>query len=284
MALPWVQIETELIEGPGLSRLALKLGLSEDEVLGKLARAWAWSLRHAAPQGKVRGQGAVRAVERAVGWVGEPGAFCSALVPEGVLELQDDLLRFCGWAKRYGKKLRELAADAERKRVARDAVKDVDRMSDGRPDGQAPDVVVDPGRTSDQTGPGCLGGIPLTSTVLSLSSDVSTSTVRDRPRVVFRVEPPTTPPDEWMGEDFWKWAEWKRQEAGLPPEAMPRLGALGSWWSQVRMVVPRVESMKRAFIAFGKDKHWQGATPPLPFAAFMKNWNKYLPQGALDAA
>lgn len=104
------------------------------------------------------------------------------------------------------------------------------------------------------------------------------------PPVPMLVEAPTTPPEGWLGEDFWSWAQHCRQQSQLVPERPPRIEKLSAWWSAVRSVVKDVGALQEGFYRFGDDRHWQGADPPLPFAAFMKQWEKYMPQGALHAA
>jgi hypothetical protein len=94
------------------------------------------------------------------------------------------------------------------------------------------------------------------------------------------VHPPKSPPSAWTGMDFWAWAQHTRQEAKLAPEREPRIEALGGWWNGVRMLVGDVEAVKEAFFRFGEDEYWQKKRPPLPFAAFMQQWEKYLPRGA----
>jgi hypothetical protein len=94
------------------------------------------------------------------------------------------------------------------------------------------------------------------------------------------VHPPKSPPSAWTGMDFWAWAQHTRQQAKLAPEREPRIEALGGWWNGVRMLVGDVEAVKEAFFRFGEDEYWQKKRPPLPFAAFMQQWEKYLPRGA----
>lgn len=95
---------------------------------------------------------------------------------------------------------------------------------------------------------------------------------------VLVVEPPDTPPETWLGPDFWRWCQVRRQAARLIAEKPPDHRKLSTWWSSVRMVVSDVKAMKEAFYAFGNDSHWKAAQPPLPFAGFMSQWQKYVPQ------
>lgn len=89
------------------------------------------------------------------------------------------------------------------------------------------------------------------------------------------VTPPTSEPATWLGEDFWRWAQAKREKAGFLPQAPP--GDLSRWWSGARMAAT-TDELQRAFYAFGDDPHWLAATPPLPFAAFQKQWPNFIPR------
>lgn len=90
-------------------------------------------------------------------------------------------------------------------------------------------------------------------------------------------EPPDTPPEAWSGHDFERWFQCRRQAAGLPAERQrPNGRALSAWWSAA-LGTPGidVQVLKGAVYTFGKDKHWEHATPPFPFRAFMSQWDKY---------
>jgi hypothetical protein len=89
---------------------------------------------------------------------------------------------------------------------------------------------------------------------------------------------PTKPPGEWLAEDFFAWAQSLRQKAGLVGERR-RPPNLGTWWSTCLMTPGvSVERMQEAFLAFGDSPHWQQATPPLPFRAFVSQWDQFLPR------
>lgn len=89
---------------------------------------------------------------------------------------------------------------------------------------------------------------------------------------------PTTDPDTWLAEDFFAWAQSRRQKAGLVGERR-RPRNLAGWWSTCLMT-PGVtaERMQGAFLAFGDSKHWQAAQPPLPFQGFMAQWDQFVPR------
>lgn len=92
------------------------------------------------------------------------------------------------------------------------------------------------------------------------------------------VSAPTSDPVAWLAEDFWRWAESKRQAAGCPPQAPPHSMRLSVWWSEaLGLLNGDVKRMQEAFYRFGEDKHWQDAQPALPFGAFMAKWNDFLP-------
>jgi hypothetical protein len=93
---------------------------------------------------------------------------------------------------------------------------------------------------------------------------------------------PTSEPAAWLAEDFWAWAQSKRQEAGLLGERVQPRG-LGAWWSTARMTTS-TEDLQAAFRRFAQEPHWAEATPPAPFAGFVKQWDRYVPPRPVLAA
>lgn len=92
------------------------------------------------------------------------------------------------------------------------------------------------------------------------------------------VAKPTTPPEAWTGDDFWQWAQFKRQEAGFVAETR-RPRDLGGWYSTALMTLGGdVERLQEAFYRFGEDRHWQAAKPALPFSAFVSQWTDFVPR------
>lgn len=89
------------------------------------------------------------------------------------------------------------------------------------------------------------------------------------------VSAPTTEPEDWTGDDLWRWAQTVRTESGLLPEKPPK-NPLGGWFNSCRMT-PGVTTaaLMEGFYRFGQDKHWEAKDPPFPFAAFMAGWEKY---------
>lgn len=87
--------------------------------------------------------------------------------------------------------------------------------------------------------------------------------------VALVVSEPETPVDRWMGEDFWRWFQCRRQKAGFVAEKPPHPNVLSSWWSTALLTLGGdVEALKKATFAFGDDKFWQDKDPPLPFDGF----------------
>lgn len=106
----------------------------------------------------------------------------------------------------------------------------------------------------------------------------------ERPPLGFTVVPPETPPEQWTGDDFWRWAQSKRMEARYPPEKKPRT-PLSGWWSGCLMqegITPR--ALQRGFLKFGQSNHWESADPPYPFQAFMSEWSKFTRMEVPDEA
>lgn len=118
MGLPWVQVERDFIDGAEPDNIAAELGIDADAVIGKAARAWAWSLDHAQPDGIVRGAGAIRTIERAANWTGQGGKFVEAFINAGLFEAVPDGVRFRGWVERYAEAIAAQDMRAERARKA----------------------------------------------------------------------------------------------------------------------------------------------------------------------
>lgn len=100
------------------------------------------------------------------------------------------------------------------------------------------------------------------------------------------VEAPTTPPAAWLFPDFWRYCQSRRQAGGLLPEKLPDLTKGAAWWSACLMepgITPEV--MVAAFNDFGRDPYWERPEirPHYPFRAFVKEWRKHVPRGAVHA-
>lgn len=97
------------------------------------------------------------------------------------------------------------------------------------------------------------------------------------------VIPPTTPAEQWLAEDFWRWAQATRQDAKLVAEKFPNPVKLSGWFTTALQALNGdTARLCEAFLAFGDDKYWQRQSPPLPFAGFMSQWERFV--GAADAA
>lgn len=106
--------------------------------------------------------------------------------------------------------------------------------------------------------------------------------VRELSPVVF--VKPDKPPDLWTSDDFYAWAQFKRQEAGFVGERQRPRG-LGAWFSAALMTLGGdIGALQEAFYRFGDDKFWQAKTPPLPFAGFVSQWDRFAPQRGLKNA
>lgn len=118
------------------------------------------------------------------------------------------------------------------------------------------------------------------SRLLRSSSDDRRSTIEAAPSVLLKQPPPKehlavvvrepdTPADSWLGEDFWRWFQSRRQKAGFVAEKPPHPSGLSSWFSNAMSTVDGdVETLKSAVLAFGDDKFWQTKDPPLPWNGF----------------
>lgn len=87
---------------------------------------------------------------------------------------------------------------------------------------------------------------------------------------------PDTPPETWLGADFWAWAQTRRMAGGYVAEPGPPHD-VGKWWNAC-LLTPGVTPgrLKRAFEAFGADrKHWEAKG--YPFRAFMTQWTQFVP-------
>lgn len=107
---------------------------------------------------------------------------------------------------------------------------------------------------------------------------------REQPPPGFSVVPPTTEPEEWTGEDFWRWAQSIRAKARYPPEKRPR-ASLSSWWSACLMqegITPR--ALQAGFLKFGQSDFWEAREPPFPFHGFMSEWSTFTRMEAPDEA
>lgn len=260
-SLPWFRVDVDLVDHPKVSQLGIELGVAECAAGWFIIRLWSWTMRYAA-RGRLA-PGAETALERACGWRGEPGRLVSGLVATGWLEDDgNNGLEVHDWAEHNGAAVAKAEKDAERKRGARAA-------RAGRSTGAE--------KAADRPARAAGNGTERNGTGRNVEEEAAPPPdAQERTPVVF-VEP-TTDPDTWLAEDFFAWAQSRRQKAGLVGERR-RPRNLAGWWSTCLMT-PGVtaERMQGAFLAFGDSKHWQAAQPPLPFQGFMAQWDQFVPR------
>lgn len=101
----------------------------------------------------------------------------------------------------------------------------------------------------------------------------------ERPPKPPDVTPPSGPVDDWQAEDFWRWAQFRRQQSGLVVERMPHPSKLSAWWSTARGRIS-VDGLRAAFNSYGNEPYWATTKPPYPFAGFMDQWDRHVTGGA----
>lgn len=92
-----IRIDVSLPTHP-LSQELARL-LCEPLAFGRMVRLWCWAAGNA-PDGFITGSCAVRVVEEAAGWTGEPGVFVDAALEVGFLSRVGDTLVLHGWQQR----------------------------------------------------------------------------------------------------------------------------------------------------------------------------------------
>jgi hypothetical protein len=260
VSIPYLQIDSDFIriKAPMIGAL---LQVDRHKAVGMGADLFDFvvnetSTKKKPPDGIILGEEAALILEGVMGWTGERGRAISAFKRAGVIEEMDGGLRIKG-TERY-------KATWEKN----------NRPGPGRrPDG----FRTEPGRLPDGTGTGDGDGDVDKEEVLLPPSEVVVEPPPEGPRLVpLAVVPPDTPPGEWLGPDFWRWFQAKRQGAGFVAERPPHHSKLSAWWSAVRSVVKDVEALKAAVYAYGEDNFWQRKN--LPFSGFMAQWEKYVPR------
>ena len=118
MAGSWIRMRHDLIDAPEIRRLAKAIGVTKDDVYGKLFRLWSWFDRHSV-NGVVAGE-ELEAVDELIGTDG----FAAALVSVGWLVAQDGGIEIPHWERHFSDsaKARGLAVKRmERVRCAKSA-------------------------------------------------------------------------------------------------------------------------------------------------------------------
>lgn len=103
----------DLIDAPEIRRLAKSIGVTKDDVYGKLFRLWSWFDRHSV-NGVVAGE-ELEAVDELIGTDG----FSSALVSVGWLAAQDGGIVIPNWQRHNSETAKERALAAVRQERAR---------------------------------------------------------------------------------------------------------------------------------------------------------------------
>lgn len=277
MALSWIRVDANLRHHP--KAIALSCELGDPRAHSYLIDLWSWSSK-GAPLGQIRGKNVAAIVEGACGWLGERGALFAALISTGWLDSADGGVDIHDWAEHAGAYILKAQNDARKKQEKRDAALfGANSAQNGANSAQ------NGARQTQNGAETALGGArPSTSLSQSLVVSSSLEGVQGERRAGFVIEAPTTDPEDWGQDEFWRWAQAKRQESRLVAERPPRHEKLRGWWAEVRGVVRRVADLQEAFYRFGEDKFWQAKNPPLPFSGFISQWSKYMPQlqGARD--
>lgn len=98
-----------------------------------------------------------------------------------------------------------------------------------------------------------------------------------------RIEAPDTPPEGWSADDFWRWYQWERVDGveGLPQEKPLHPRKLSEWWAVARGQCS-VGQLQAAAHRYGSDPYWCRQTPPVPFAGFASQWQRFVREEVRD--
>lgn len=264
--MSWFRTDAALFRHPKVFKLDKAL---EQERSGwYLVGLWSWLVTYAS-----RGRFAAELasdVERECGWRGEPGKLVAGFITVGLLdEVGGGDLAAHDWDEKQGALFEKAEKDAARKRKQRER----DRRRDSPRDVQR-DVTRD-GAGTVRTG--------RDGTRRDVTEYVRASA--EPQSLPVTILAPTSPASSWVADDFWRWAQARRIAAGFVAEKHPGQRLTG-WYSAVLLTLNGdVDRLQEAFYAFGDDAYWQKPKqpPPLPFAGFMSQWERYVPRGS-DAA
>jgi hypothetical protein len=263
MALNWIQVEREFIEGVEPDEIAEALKLNRYEVIGMVACMWAWSLTYAAPDGIVFGSeaGATARIELSAGWKGKRGRWVAEMVRVGILEVGAAGIRFKGWEARYGKALTETERARMRKRrqrskeeplsqnVTRD-IRDIsppEGVTEGRDNGR--DIFSRERSKKNLEEPENLKPPPPEPSVVAVEFVPESQPVW----------PPDTP------ERFLGWVAWERRQSALSVEPKAPAG-FREWFNRVTQE-HGAAALVDAYFSYRKDKHF--ADRQWPTAVFI---------------
>ena len=278
MRLPFTQVAIEIIDvaAPDLAAL---LDWDEAKAGWGLIKLHKWALERC-PEGElpsahaiISGPAAAKLIARAAGWSGLPEAFAKACeeVRPAVLETVEGGIRVRGLDRydvavanaegRSGKA--QKAADArwsKHKQCSNDAPPMLEACS-----ADAPAMLHD-AKTEIKT-----------QTKKLLPSEVVRPPAAEKVPVV--VVAPEAPVESWDAFDFWRWAQAGRQSNKLLAEKQMHPAKLSAWFSTALMTEGvSIRALRDGFVRFGNDPHWEKASPPYPFAAFVSQWTKYVRQ------
>lgn len=276
MSAKWMRVETDFVDHPKVRRLCTTLGNQQGGWF--VLRLWSFMSRFC-PTGHLRDIDGT-SVETECEWSGTPGKLISALVECEFL----DEKKSGGWAVHdwddhqgsvAAKAQKERERKAEYRRKLRETVlQPVPQLSHGTSAGHPGQRDVT-GRdvtkrdvTDQQQAP-----------PISPDTEPPPKASKEKPPITpVAYQKPSSAPSTWTGEDFFSWAQYKRQEVGLVAER-DRPRNLGSWYSTALMTLKGdAEMLQEAFYRFGDDPHWKSATPPLPFKAFVSQWDRFVPR------
>lgn len=282
MIVPWLQVQEEGFERA--VELAVLLDLSEAAALGHLVWLWRGALSRPSDvelSGRVVGPTAVAQIEAWARWRGPRGALVAALVSLGLVAEEADDKRVRG-LDRYAPLLAKRAADRERAAKGRTSQR-VAAKSERRSGEIAASRVRVAGSDADTDAEADADAESSATQTTEAPPPPVTNVERLPPVAAFELaKPDLSKMADWLADDFWRAAEHTRRAAGFPPEKWPNPRVLSAWWGEARAIAD-VRELADAFVTFTQDEHWLKATPPAPFAAFAKQFTKYLPRKAAAA-
>lgn len=128
--MAWIESHQELARHPKTKKLARKLGISIPAVIGHLHLMWWWAMDYAQDGDLARYEN--EDIADALLWDGDAAQLVEGLLDAGFIDQQEDgTYEIHDWGEYGGKLFEKLAADAERKRKARQE-KALQKTSRGR--------------------------------------------------------------------------------------------------------------------------------------------------------
>ena len=115
--MPWIKIQTTIIDDPAVSAIGARLRMAEAHVVGSLVAVWSWADSLTA-SGFVQHATAANIDRRA----GKKG-FADAMTCVGWLRIEADGVLFPRWDRHNGESAKARAGEAEAKRLSRSGVR-----------------------------------------------------------------------------------------------------------------------------------------------------------------